>query len=186
MAYRTFKADGGEVSQHDLQDKGPWCLTGASYEQTFINKYGSDLELGINPVKANDPYVPDLVNLKTKNLADLKTQNTPFFQSGVRYGIDPQYAVTFNVKDYKRYKEYYPTIDIYFWVSWVVTKFEGSTKISVDEMEGIWMITLSNIETLVKAGSPIHSYAQRIFDVSGNAKGSYVLDLQNKLFTRLK
>lgn len=186
MGYKTFNAAGGEITQRDLQDKGPWCLTGATYEQVFVGKYGAELGLGINPAKEKDPYAPDLINLKTQNLADLKTQNTPFFQSGIRYGIDPQYAVTFNVKDYRRYKEYYPSIIIYFWVVWIATRFEGSTTVSVNEMEGVWMISLTDIEAMIKAGAPVHSYAQRVFDVIGNAKGSFVLDLNNKLFARIK
>lgn len=186
MAYRTFDINGKEITQHDLQDKGPWCLAGASFEEVFIKKFGEGLGLTINPEKSMNPYAPDLINFNTNNLGDLKTQNTPFFQSKVRYNIDPQYAVTFNVKDYRRYKEYYPNIEIYFWVSWVAIRFEGASSIKVNEMEGIWSTSLSKIELMIQAGAPVHSYSKRVSDTLGNAKESYVFDLQNKPFTKIK
>lgn len=43
MAYRLYDQHGKEVTHHDLQDKGPWCQTGASFEETFVSKYGAGL-----------------------------------------------------------------------------------------------------------------------------------------------
>lgn len=184
MAYKLFSPNGVEIKLPDLQDKGPWCKTGATFEDVFIAKYGSSLSLIINPAKANDPYVPDLLNLETNFFADLKTQNTPFFQARDRYQLNPQYAVTFNEKDWKRYSTKYPGIDIFFWVSWLVTKFDGSTKVEVKPMEGIWYISYASLEKLV-AKAPLHTYIQRIGDTKGNAKGSFVFNLEDPLIKKI-
>lgn len=186
-AYQTFNAQGEVVKLHDLQDKGPWCATGATYEQVFLLKYGIELGLAINPKKEADPYVPDLIKIADGRIADLKTQNTPFFKARSLHKIDPQFAITFNGKDYRRYKRLYPSIDIYFWVSWIPIKFVmGATTIVVDPMEGIWNISLVNIDKMIKDGASNHQYQQRIGDRRGNAQDSYVFDLQNPLFTKLK
>ncbi len=129
MPYHLFDRNGNEVTHHNLQDKGPWCQTGITFEEAFVSKYGADLSLVINPQKQIDPYVPDLLDTSKGNLADLKTQNTPFFQARTRYNMNPQFAVTFNLKDHRRYNELYPDIDIYFWVEWLITGFKGSTEV---------------------------------------------------------
>ncbi|MDO4705225.1 MAG: hypothetical protein Q4A98_03305 [Comamonadaceae bacterium] len=71
------------------------------------------MEARINPAKNMDKTAPDLII--DGAISDLKTQNTPFFTAS-RYGLDPRFAVTFNRKDYERYKRIYPSIVIYFWI----------------------------------------------------------------------
>ena len=183
MSYHLYDTSGNEVTHHDLQDKGPWCQTGATFEETFVSKYGKSLNLVINPAKANDPYAPDLLDMSKDILADLKTQNTPFFQARTRYNMNPQFVVTFNLKDYRRYKELYPNIDIYFWVEWLITGFVGSTKVDVRPMSGIWMIPFQDLDKVV-ANAPIHSYVMRQNDIVGNAKNSYLLDLSSPNFVK--
>ena len=183
MAYKTFNKENQEINLHDLQDKGPWCVVGASFEETFVLKY-PELNLIINPEKAQNVYAPDLLNQNTGGLADLKTQNTPFFLSQSKYRINPQYAVTFNRKDYLRYIEKYPGIEIYFWVDWQAVRFSGSQDISVNPMVGVWRITYENL-LLAVASAPLHTYVQRYNDNAGNAKDSYVLDLKSKFFEKI-
>jgi hypothetical protein len=184
MAYKLYDQHGNEVTHHNLQDKGPWCQTGATFEEAFVAKYGAGLDLIINPVKATDPYVPDLLNISKGNLADLKTQNTPFFQAETYYKMDPQFAVTFNLKDHRRYKQLYPNIDLYFWVDWLITGFVGSTEVHIEPMSGIWMVLFSELDKIV-ATAPVHSYARRQNDQAGNARDSYVLSLRHQIFTRI-
>src|SRR3989344_8017214 len=106
---------------HDTEDKSWWLLHGAQLEERFVEVCCKHLHLSaaINPVKITNPTAPDLV--VNGRLADLKTQNTPFF-TAARYGLDPRFAVTFNRKDYERYKRFYPDIDIYYWVDWTQTE----------------------------------------------------------------
>lgn len=184
MAYRLIGIDGQEINQHDLQDKGVWCQTGASQEEVFVTKYGDRLNLIINPDKETNPYVPDLLNIKNNQLGDLKTQNTPFFQARSRFSYDPQYTVVFNGKDRERYSEMYPNIEIYFAVDWQAVKFVGSTTIEVEPMKGIWYIPFQKLDMLCN-NSPFHSYQQRYSDNKGNAKGSYVLNLLDESFHRV-
>lgn len=79
MAYRLFDSKGIEIHQSDLQAKATWCATGERFERVFINKYGNEFSLEINPEKVANKYAPDLINISSGNLGDLKTQNTPFF-----------------------------------------------------------------------------------------------------------
>ncbi|NII83166.1 hypothetical protein [Pedobacter sp. SG908] len=183
MTYKTFDIEGKEIVQHDLQDKGDWCGKGASFEEVFIGRY-PHLGLMINPEKQNNIYAPDLSYIENGTYADLKTQNTPFFLSQSRYEIDPQYAVTFNEKDFLRYRENYPGIDIYFWVDWQAIRFVGAGDISVKPMVGVWRLKYADMIKAV-ASAPLHRYIQRVGDQKGNAKGSFVLDLNADGFTRI-
>jgi len=184
MAYKLFDASGKEIFQKDLQAKAPWCVTGEVFEKVFIEKYGRKFSLDINPEKLTNKYAPDLINTSTSNLGDLKTQNTPFFLAWSKYGLDPQYTVTFNVKDYLRYLKYHPTIEIYFWVSWVAVKFQGTRDITVRPMEGVWGIRFPKLIQLVNT-APRHPYIQRYNDNSGNAKDSFLLDLNSIGFKQI-
>ncbi|WPR76335.1 hypothetical protein [Algoriphagus sp. NG3] len=185
MGYRLFDISGTDVTHHDLQDKGVWCIEGASKEEAFVRLYGSELGLAINPEKITNPYAPDLLNTKNGKLGDLKTQNTPFFQAGSRFGLNPQHTVVFNGKDRDRYRSLYPEIEIYFAVDWQVVSFESShSKVNVEAMVGIWFIPFGELDKVLEK-APFHSYRQRVYDNKGNAKGSYVLDLMNPAFRKV-
>jgi hypothetical protein len=184
MAYRLFNKNGDEVNHRDLQAKSIWCKEGEKIEEAFVAKFGQNLDLKINPLKTVNPYAPDLV-FRENELADLKTQNTPFFKAKKLFNIDPSYAVVFNKKDAIRYYRLYPEIIIYFWVEWHSVKFEmGSYFNKVEYINGVWSIKFKSlIEILKKA--PIHQYQQRVDDQKGNAKLSFVLDIRNPLFVKV-
>ena len=185
MSYKQYGIDGKEISRNDLQDKGVWCEDGVSQEEVFVKKYGGILGLVINPEKKINPYVPDLLNTKNNVLADLKTQNTPFFQAKSRFNYDPQFTVVFNGKDRVRYKNQYPDIEIYFAVDWQAVKFENySGVIEVAPMIGVWFIPFSKLDIILE-DAPYHEYQHRVWDERGNAKGSYILNLRNGYFKRL-
>ncbi|MBK8808732.1 MAG: hypothetical protein IPO21_19680 [Bacteroidales bacterium] len=185
MAYKLFDISGNDVTHHDLQDKGVWCIDGASKEEAYVQLYGTQLNLVINPEKDTNPYAPDLLNTRNGKLGDLKTQNTPFFQSVSRFGLNSQHTVVFNGKDSERYKSLYPEIEIYFAVDWQVISFESDkSKISVNPMVGVWFIPFAELYKVLKT-APFHTYQQRVGDNKGNAKGSFVLDLTNPAFKKV-
>lgn len=184
MAYSLYDKDGNIVSHKDLQAKSIWCKDGEKIELAFVSRYGGKLNLKINPEKATNPYAPDLV-FGENHLADLKTQNTPFFKAKNLYGIDPSYAVVFNRKDAVRYYEKYPGISIYFWVEWHSVKFVmGTFENKVQYISGVWRIPFKSLVELLKT-APKHEYQQRKNDQKGNAKSSFVLDIRNPLFTKV-
>jgi hypothetical protein len=187
MAYKLLDENGKEVNHHDLQDKSPWCKEGESIEENFISLYGQKLGLTINPEKTDNSYAPDLFDLKNKIRADLKTQNTPFFQAKLRYNLNPQFSVTFNWKDYKRYKKLYPEIDIYFWVNWIPIQFQNQNGIiKVNPMQGVWKVSFNSLMKLVESNKyPLHSYYQRVYDNKGNAKSSYVIEITDQAFKKV-
>lgn len=160
------------------EDKPFWCTQGERHERAFVRFVAPahGLTAAINPLKQFDPHVPDL--LVNGQLADLKTQRTPFFTAG-RYDLDPQFAVTLNVIDLERYRALGEDFPLYFWVRWdtLQRRFSGRTY-TVRPLEGVWRTTVADLHALVDAGGVRrHPYRNRIDDSSGNAKESYVLDL---------
>ncbi|MEM7296972.1 MAG: hypothetical protein AAF391_01765 [Bacteroidota bacterium] len=179
MGYKLFDKSGNELNHHNLQDKDYWCGDGERIEHSFVRQYGNALGLKINPQKEHDKYAPDLINAEGQ-LCDLKTQNTPFFSSA-RYGFnDPSYVVVFNKKDARRYYDAYRNIDIYFWVRWEAVKYiNDNVSIEVEPIEGVWKVSFINLIEILK-NAPIHHYKQRINDIKGNAKSSFLISIKEK------
>lgn len=159
---------------HNTEDKSWWCHHGVRLEKAFVELANEHLMLQAmeNPEKTENPYAPDLI--VDGILSDLKVQNTPFFVSK-RYGLDPRRAVTFNRKDYERYKKLYPHINIYFWVDWTQTESKFGR---VDYLAGIYRLPFAKIAELIERGAPEHDYLHRRNDTQGNAKSSFLLDLR--------
>lgn len=163
----------------DTEDKQAWCTVGAQAEESFCR--GRLEQLGligvVNPLKKQNKYVHDLfISFK----ADLKTIRTPLFKSGELYGIEPQYAVTFNDKDLRRYQELYPNIIVVFDVKWEETKkvIDG-VAYTVDPMHITVAGFLSDIRSAIdKSGSQKITYQRRVNDTEGNAKESWIFDLR--------
>lgn len=161
MTYQLFDSNGREVTHADLQNRAAWYRHGVRREDVFVEKYGSALGVRINPAKKNDPTVPDLVH--QNHLADLKCQNTPFFHAG-RLGIDPTYAVTFNLKDafiYGHWGRNHADMVIFYWVEWAAVRMVSNEKsYSARPLSGVWKVEFSTLERL-RSSSPIHWYNQR-------------------------
>jgi hypothetical protein len=155
----------------DLNDKTGWCKYAVHEEELFVFLYGSRLNLRMNPAKAENQYAPDLLwNHCTP--AELKIRKTPLFIAG-RYKLDPQYAVTINLKDIDRYQEKYPSMPIYFWVWWHQLEGFGRT---VKPMQGVWGIYVQDLVKLCTEDRVIE-YEKRRMDTLGNAKSSYVISV---------
>ena len=163
---------------NDLQDKTSWCSLGERLEIKFLEKFGNDFGLVLNPEKISNPLAPDFIHKDSNRYVDLKTQNTPFFSSG-KYNLDPQYAVTFNLIDKQRYLSSYPGIIVLFHVEWLATKivFSSGQEIFVKPMKGIWATTIEMLSKNCKSEN-LHFYTQRKNDNQGNARSSYILDLR--------
>ena len=184
MAITFYNIDDKVVSYHDLQDKSRWCKDGESLEHSFVRRF-PEFMFEINPDKLHNPYAPDLIYLPSNSLADLKSQHAPFFKAGVLYGLDPTYAVVFNVKDKERYESIYPDIDIVYYVEWIPIRADMyGREYKVQPHTGVYKTSFANLMELLKK-SPVHSYQQRVRDKKGNAKDSYVIDIRNPIFTRL-
>lgn len=183
--YELLSDEGCVITHADLQDKTAWCKKGEVLEDRFLDVYGDEFGLVRNPSKDADPTVPDFVHSKSGLFADLKTQNTPFFGAG-RYGVQPGFAVTFNQKDLELYGERYDEILLYFSVGWFVTamRWPSGRTVRVDPLYGVWGARFSKLRALCTDDN-LHRYAQRTDDRKGNARASYVLDLQKPPFRRL-
>lgn len=183
--YKLYDISGNEVTHKDLQQKQVWCKDGEDLENSFLQQYGERLNLKLNEAKHKNPTVPDFIDIRTNGYVDLKSQTTPFFQSR-KYRVPPQYAVTLNKVDVDRYYKLYPEIIVLFHVKWIAVKMVnnyGTTE--VDPIEGIWTANINEIKEMCKPEN-LHSYKQRHFDKNGNAKDSYVLDLNNSNFRYIK
>ncbi len=162
MSYILYDFDGNIVHYSDLQHRSVWYSRGLSKEEVFVEKFGKSLGVIINPEKKNNPTLPDLIH--QEHYADLKCQNTPLFYAQRNYGVDPQFAVTFNLKDAFNYGSFgndYPDMTIFFWVEWLVGKMSTSyNNYEVSPMEGVWKASFEQINK-IRLRSPIHWYNQR-------------------------
>jgi hypothetical protein len=162
----------------DTEDKDWWVQEGAKREILFVEQIAPKLGLiaEINPEKQENPYAPDLI--VNGRLADLKSQTTPFYLSYM-YGVPSQYSATFNEKDYRRYKRFYPDLDIYFWLSWDKSVATLNRIIHVVRpVDDVWVANFQQIENSIQWGAAKHEYANRKNDTNGNARSSYILDMR--------
>ncbi len=164
----------------DPQDKDSFLQLGEQKEREFVNDIAPMLGLDarVNPEKETDPTVIDLIVDGEK--ADLKVQETPFFTAKSKFGIDPQWAVTFNKIDYERYKEKGGEMDIIFWINWKKEEREKGQKYgkNVAGMAGVWVVPFETIAEWVETEKvTYHKYKNR-HHASRNANGSYGLDLR--------
>ena len=113
-------------------------------------------------------------------VADLKCQQTPFFKARVLYNLDPQYVVTFNRKDYLRYRRLYPGITLYFWLDWQARKMLiGQSAFAVAPLAVVWRAPFAQLAALIEQRiAPLHAYHRRQGDLQGNAKESYLVDVR--------
>jgi hypothetical protein len=161
MAYQLFDQNKKEVKNSDLQNRAIWYRHGVRKEDVFVEKYEGKFGVQINPEKKRNPTVPDLIY--NRNFADLKCQNTPFFFA-YKVGLDPTYAVTFNLKDaynYGKWGKNYEDIVIFYWVDWVaVNMISNGKSYLANPITGIWKVDFSQLER-TRHTSPIHWYNQR-------------------------
>ena len=165
---------------HSPEDKAYWVEAGADKERVFVDQVLPSIGFTgvINPDKEQDRFAADLV--VNGHLADLKCPRTPFFKAQELHGLDPQFAVSFNGKDYRRYCARYPTIDIFFWVAWQQTvMLIEDEEFRVRPMAGVWRASFPALRHRIEHQSVReHSYLHRLFDERGNAKASYLFDLR--------
>jgi hypothetical protein len=164
----------------DTEDKQAWCDYGSRAEQTFAIGRLFDLGLSgaINLEKRSNPYTHDLfVNFPV----DLKTVRTPLFKAMDLYGLDPQYTITFNEKDGKRYRSLYPNIIVIFDIDWDSTEMNIDGRVyRVNPMKMTVAGFLDDIrQAIEKSGKHKIVYQRRLNDEDGNAKQSWVLDARH-------
>lgn len=162
----------------DTEDKSAWCAHGAAQEIQFV-KDGTPagIRAAINPAKTADKYTHDLLLTVP---ADLKSVRTPLFLADDLYGIDPQYAVTFNDKDGRRYSSLYPNLLIVFDVRWDTTskQLAGQTR-TVEPMHITHAGFLFDVRrAIVEDGCKSIAYKRRVDDRAGNAQVSWVFDVR--------
>jgi hypothetical protein len=185
MAIIFYDVDDNIVNQYDTEDKPRWCADGETKEHAFIRMWGGRIGYKMNPQKKYDKFLPDLISTQTSALADLKSQHTPFFTAMKTYGIEPKYAVVFNVKDRVRYDKLYPEIDIVYYVNWIAVKADIHGQIyQVSPFMGIYKIPFKEFLPILDQ-APVHKYGRRISDLQGNAKESYLFDIRQPGFVQL-
>ena len=175
MSYLLYDEDGNVTNPKELQNRAIWYQHGESREKSFVALYGDKHEVILNPNKKFDHSAPDL--MFKGDLADLKCQETPIFIAG-RYGLDPTYAVTFNLKDalnYGRWGNNYERLSIIYWVEWIATKMIMYGKeYRVKKLKGVWHASFQQIDEM-RLKSPIHWYRQRNRTLEKNHKQSEIL-----------
>ena len=166
----------------DLNNKQVWCEEyGDKIERSFcVNRlYDLGLTGFMNLEKHKNVYAHDMFSVFP---SDLKTVRTPFFKAWEKFEIDPQYAVTINMKDMQRYKDLYPNIVVVFDVLWddkICKKFIEGVEYEVKPMHKTYAGFIQDIRAAVVAGGNKKvEYQGRVNDTGGNAKASYVFDVR--------
>lgn len=182
MAYQLYRhsATGREpVSYDDLDNKAFWCRLGNEKEAAFVRRMvtvASKYSIEIHPEKTNNPFHPDLL-LKSDSHgempAEVKIKNSPLFYARQRYNIDPQHALTLDLKDsfnYCRLLAEGTDLVIFIWVNWDAHEMVRTTKrggsrteegFTVRPMEGIWAIRFSKLRHFEETNPPpIHWYKE--------------------------
>jgi len=167
--YDLYDAENKKIDLGNLENRAAWYESGVSGENVFVKKFGAKLNVEINPSKDTNPCALDL--LWKGHPAELKCQMTPLFTAQSRYKTDPQYAVTFNLKDALNYGPWgknYADIQIFFWVHWVAVKMVMGERIyQVKPLQGVWSIAYNKLEKL-RQNYPIHWYYRREKDYEPN------------------
>lgn len=168
------------------EDKQAWCEAyGTDREARWADwaRKNLDMDVTVNPDKVADKFTFDL--LFNGKPADLKTVRTPFYLAQQMFGLDPQYTVTFNDKDAKRYRELYPDITVIFdvWFDSSTYQRPGEEPIFIQPMHLVAYGPLdgdrrSVSRAIVDSGYHRHHYNARAFDTAGNAKSSWLLDVR--------
>ena len=158
---------------HDTEDKDWWIKWGSIKEEQFLQHC---LEDGLLPGIAKSsgpPHYPEFTY--QGQYLDLKTVQTPFFMAKKKYNINSNSAVTLNTQDVLDCTHKYPECQIVFDVDW-----QEDTKFGVEikARKELRFLSYKRMQELI-IDAPIHYYQKRMNDSNGNAKGSYVLDLQD-------
>jgi hypothetical protein len=165
------------------EDKLAYCKEASDTQEPLFVEFLNNLDrcnfkAEINPDKETNPYTHDLI--VNGYSSDLKTQDTPFFKANKLYNIDPQWAITYNHKDYMNYKKKYTNNNKQFLIFFDVTrKNEEMFGVNTFAMRAIFVAKASEIELIIESAQvPLHEYINRKDDQKGNAKSSYVIDVR--------
>lgn len=137
---------------------GEWC------EKIFLQEMAerSFLAVKLNREKPRRPKAIDFY-VNQWGYCDLKTQTSPFFMAQRDYGIDPNRAISFNVKDCLNYAPYLKKgidVGLFFWVDWKVLSRGrlGPT----NYRWGVYFMRFSEIQSIVEADqTQSHEYNDR-------------------------
>jgi hypothetical protein len=172
MAFELFNFSNNPITFGDLDNKAFWCSHGEKQEEAFIKMFAqlqqqgriiSDEKLAIHPSKELNPYHPDLI-INNQFIGEVKTKNSPLFMAQT-YGINPQFALTMDLKDsfnYGRLLKNGIDITIYIWVKWEAMMMKTKyNQYRVKQLAGVWRTSFSTLrEHELKSPPPIHWYKE--------------------------
>ncbi|MGR6841763.1 hypothetical protein ACU5DF_23890 [Aliivibrio wodanis] len=180
MPYELRDFEDNQIGFTELNKKSFACKHGETQEELFVHTFNrlqnngfitsTDI-LSIHPEKESNPYHPDLA-VNHLHVGELKSKASPLFIAR-KYGIDPQYALTMDLKDsfhYSKFLDRGVDISIYIWVKWAAKsmsmyKDKGGQRNytkrydPVRQLAGIWKVKFSELRKFEKEhNAPIHWY----------------------------
>ncbi len=182
MPYELLDFQGKPISFNQLNDKSFSCKHGESQEELFVRTFERlkmqgyiqvDDNVAIHPKKQSNPYHPDLI-VNSTDIGELKAKASPLFIAN-KYGINPQFALTMDLKDsfhYSKYLEQGIDISIFIWVKWAAKSMRLYEDVkgrkhylnrgyNVHQLAGIWKVKFSELRRLEQEhDTPIHWYRE--------------------------
>ena len=183
MPYELIDFDNNLIEFKELNKKSFACKHGETQEELFVNTFkrlkkdgyiNTNDIIKIHPEKKNNPFHPDL-SINNTAVGELKSKASPLFIAR-KYGINPQFALTMDLKDSFHYSKYLDKgidITIFIWVKWAAKSMSTYTKVDkyknydkhygpLKQLAGIWKVDFSDLRQLEKIKKPpIHWYNEK-------------------------
>jgi len=199
------------TSFDNLDNKAFWCSKTEVKEEAFakivkeireirkikkMEEFPWDIE--VHPNKKKDPFHPDLIcNCGNGDqIGEVKIKNSPLFFAKKWYEIEPQYALTMDLKDsfnYRRWLDRGIDIQIFIWVKWEAHRLKTWVNdpnkcnyYNVSPLKGIWTTKFSTLLDFERKNSPpIHWYKEqfrkpKIFNIN-SIEGQEALAFDRRL-----
>ena len=158
----------------DANNKNAYLKSGLKDEIYFVDTLAPIIgeDIRINPEKYNNPMVIDCHwydQFGTRFDADIKTEKTPFFTAQHRHNIDPQFAVTFGLKDMFNYSYWHKADYVIFRICWETLKYTWRDKtIAVQPLHGVWFTGMQKLRELATI-QRFHPHLERLENQSHGA-----------------
>lgn len=172
----------------NANNKRAYCKSGLKDEYHFVQTIAPIIgeDIRINPEKENNPLAIDCHwhdQFGACFTADIKTEKTPYFTAQHYHSVDPQFAVTFGLKDMYNYSYWHTADYIIFHVKWETLHYTWRNQlISVKPLHGVWYAPMTQLRALATP-SRFHVHLDRLKTQQRDTEIKEIKQLANRIIT---